>query len=140
MSVEIGRSRIALGIRQPWVELILRGCKTIEVRSQPTNIRGTIFIYAARKHATSPDANTACVAHNLNIDDLPTGLIVGQVDIVDVRAATPVDTDAACVSSALLENQYAWTLANPVRYETPLRPRFLPYGVWFYPFRRRGEQ
>jgi hypothetical protein len=26
-----------------------------------------------------------------------------------------------------------------VRFATPLAVRFLPYGVWFYPFRRRGE-
>ena len=35
---------IALGVRQPWAELILRGIKTIEVRTLPTSIRGPVFI------------------------------------------------------------------------------------------------
>ena len=39
---------IALGIRQPWAELILRGVKTIEVRSRDTDVRGPIYIYATR--------------------------------------------------------------------------------------------
>jgi hypothetical protein len=38
--------RRALSDRQPWAELILRGKKTIEVRSRATNIRGPMYIYA----------------------------------------------------------------------------------------------
>ena len=37
------RERIALAIQQPWAELILRGIKTLEIRSQPTRQRGTIL-------------------------------------------------------------------------------------------------
>jgi ASCH domain len=37
----------ALSVRQPWAELILRGEKTIEYRSQPTKVRGKIYIYAS---------------------------------------------------------------------------------------------
>jgi len=41
---------LALSIRQPYVELILRGIKTIEYRSRPTRIIGQRFwIYAAGK-------------------------------------------------------------------------------------------
>ena len=35
--------RRALGIKQPWVELILRGIKTLEIRSLATNVRGPIY-------------------------------------------------------------------------------------------------
>jgi predicted transcriptional regulator len=38
----------ALSVRQPWAELILRGIKTIEVRSRLTKIRGCVQIYASR--------------------------------------------------------------------------------------------
>ena len=39
---------LALSIRQPWAELILRGIKTVEYRSRPTRIIGQRFhIYAA---------------------------------------------------------------------------------------------
>jgi hypothetical protein len=45
---------VALGVRQPWIELILRGVKTIEVRSQDTRIRGTIYLYASKNSRISP--------------------------------------------------------------------------------------
>ena len=37
----------ALSIKQPWAELILRGKKTIEVRSRRTHVRGRVQIYAS---------------------------------------------------------------------------------------------
>jgi predicted transcriptional regulator len=39
----------AISIRQPWVELILRGVKKKEYRSQPTNIRERVYLYASAK-------------------------------------------------------------------------------------------
>ena len=43
---------LALSIRQPYAELILRGIKRIEYRSRPTRIIGERFyIYAARRWA-----------------------------------------------------------------------------------------
>lgn len=136
----VDRNRIALGIRQPWAELILRGVKSIEVRSQPTNVRGTIYVYAAKKWSNFEDALVAAEQYDIDAATGPYGLIVGQVDVVDVRPAAATDAPAACVSRDTLANQYAWVLANPIRFTEPIRPRFLPYGVWFYPFRRRGEE
>jgi hypothetical protein len=46
----------ALSIRQPWAELILRGDKTVEYRSQPTKIRGRIYIYAAQGKSDADEA------------------------------------------------------------------------------------
>jgi hypothetical protein len=132
------RELIALGIRQPWAELILRGIKTIEVRSLTTRVRGPIYLYTSQKLADIPAAREALSKHRLNAASLQLGLIVGTVDIVECRPCTPADADAACVPAELLRGRYAWRLANPVRLEIPLKPRFLPYGVWFYPFRRRN--
>lgn len=43
---------LALSIRQPYAELILRGEKVVEYRSRPTRLIGVRFaIYAARKWA-----------------------------------------------------------------------------------------
>ena len=43
---------LALSIRQPYAELILRGIKTVEYRTQPTRIIGERFhIYASKKWA-----------------------------------------------------------------------------------------
>ena len=38
-----------LSIRQPYVELILRGKKRQEYRSRPTHIRGRVYLYAGIK-------------------------------------------------------------------------------------------
>lgn len=48
------RERIALAIQQPWAELILRGIKTLEIRSQPTRQRGTILLYASKRVSALP--------------------------------------------------------------------------------------
>ncbi len=132
------RNLIALGIRQPWAELILRGLKTVEVRSQPTNVRGTIYLYTGKKFADIPAAAEMVERHALDADTLPRGLLVGTVDIIDCRPCTPADTDAACVPASVLTGKQGWRLANPVRLDQPLKVRFLPYGVWFYPFKRRN--
>jgi hypothetical protein len=129
---------IALGIRQPWVELILSGVKTIEVRSLPTRVRGPIYLYASQKLADTPAAREASARHGLNADALELGAIIGTVEIVECRPCRPDDAEAACVPIELLRGQNAWQLASPVRLKVPLKPRFLPYGVWFYPFRRRN--
>ena len=43
---------LALSIRQPFAELILRGIKTVEYRSRPTRIIGRRFhIYASKTAA-----------------------------------------------------------------------------------------
>lgn len=130
---------IALGIQQPWAELILQGVKSVEVRNVPVGMRSTIYIYSSRKLSTFPDAEIAVEKYNLEVETLPRGKIVGTIDIVGCRKCEPDDADAACVSWSLMENRYAWQLSNPQRCVPPLQPRFLPYGMWFYPFERRNK-
>jgi len=128
---------LALGVRQPWVELILRGAKTIEVRSQNTWTRGTIYLYAAKKYSSLPAARSASREHQLDRRLLPAGFLVGSVEICDSRPAAARDARAACVPAALLRNQFAWELRNPRRFNAPIPVAYLPCGVWFYPFRRK---
>lgn len=136
----VDKQRIALGIRQPWAELILRGEKTLEVRSSHTQQRGTIYVYASKKPADHPAAAGAIERFGLNVEELPCGLLVGTVEIIASTAATAGDADRSLVSAEHLENRVCWQLANPFRLPEPLVPRFLPYGVWFYPFRRRNAE
>lgn len=131
------RERIALAIQQPWVELILRGIKTLEIRSQPTQLRGTILLYASKRPSTLPAAQAASRRHNLDVERLPRGKVVGSVELIDCRPARASDQQSACVGAEVLKGQFAYELARPQRFAAPRPPRFLPYGVWFYPFRRR---
>lgn len=129
--------RPALGVRQPWAELILRGIKTLEIRSTATRIRGPIYIYASRRRSTLPAAEKVIENHRLHIDDLPTGLLVGSVELVDSTPARGRHAPAACVPREFLTSRHAWHLANPRRFKHPVEVKYLPYGVWFYPFRRK---
>jgi hypothetical protein len=133
----LDRDRIALAIQQPWAELILRGVKTFEIRSQPTQLRGTIYVYASKRLSQLPAAETAVRRWKLDLGALPLGRVVGSVDITDCRPARPADHQAACVPAELLSGQFAYALDRPLRLDEPRPVRFLPYGVWFYPFRRR---
>lgn len=130
--------RIALGVRQPWAELILRGIKTVEIRSTGTRQRGTIYLYASRKPAGNAIADSAVEEHALDLESLPLGRLVGTVELVGSRPADEDDATAACVPAEYLDGRFAWELENPVRLEDSIVPKFLPYGVWFYPFRRRN--
>jgi hypothetical protein len=131
------RDRIALAIQQPWAELILRGIKTLEVRSQPTQLRGTIYLYASKRPSPLAAAATATRRWNIDIDTLPRGKVVGLVDVIDCRPSRPSDRQAACVSAELLKEHFVYQLDQPRRFDVPHPVRFLPYGVWFYPFKRR---
>lgn len=130
---------IALGVRQPWVELILRGIKTIEVRSTDTQVRGTIYLYSSRKFSEIPAAQAASQRHALERETLPYGLLVGSAEICGTRRAVASDAIAACVPASVLKNQFVWELTKPQRFKLPLPVRFLPYGVWFYPFQRKTQ-
>ena len=129
---------IALGVRQPWAELILRGIKTIEVRTVPTSIRGPIYLYTSKVIASTPAARLAADLHELDVDALPRGVLVGTVEIVGCEPCQPADAELACLTPATVAGKLGWKLAKPQRLETPLKVRFLPYGVWFYPFHRKG--
>jgi ASCH domain len=100
---------LALSIRQPFAELILRGEKTKEFRSRSTNIRGRVYIYAPHKYYDIPD----------ELGDLDIGCLVGTVEIV----GSETDPDGG----------YAWLLANPLRIE-PVEPVKKPQPVFFKPF------
>jgi hypothetical protein len=133
----IDPERIALGIQQPWGELILRGIKTLEIRTQSTQVRGRIYLYASKQASTLPAALAAAREHRLEVEALPRGLLIGSVEIVESRRAQSHDAAAACVPTELLADRHAWRFAAPERFPEPLPVRFLPYGVWFYPFRRK---
>ncbi|WP_298858850.1 ASCH domain-containing protein [uncultured Gimesia sp.] len=131
------KSLPALGIRQPWAELILRGIKTIELRSSQTRIRGPIYIYASKKLAKTPHAEKAAEKAGLNVEELPRGVLIGTVEIVDSFPVNQKHAVAAGVPAQILKGKFGWKLTNPQRLQALIIPDYLPYGVWFYPFLRK---
>jgi hypothetical protein len=107
--------RIALSIRQPYAELILRRLKRFEYRTRPTNLRGRIYIYAAMQEGDPAGYRKLRCAP----EDLPRGVLVGTVEIVNCTGR-PGD--------------YRWHLASPRRLRRPRRPKNHPQPAWFQPF------
>jgi hypothetical protein len=105
----------AISIRQPWVELILRGDKKAEYRSRPTRIRERIYIYASLTPANSPEAWKKLRTQS---GGLPTGAILGSIEIVNCRWDSRKDA-------------YAYILKAPRRLSKPLIAKNQPLpGFW----------
>jgi hypothetical protein len=105
----------ALSIRQPYAEQILSGEKKIEYRSRSTNIRGRVYIYASK----TPGDLEEFKKMQINPSILPTGVLVGTVEITD------------CTGN---DGNYQWHLAKPERMPRAIKPKNRPQPVWFYPF------
>jgi predicted transcriptional regulator len=67
-----------LSIKQPFVELILSGKKTIELRTWNTKFRGEFLIHASK----NPDKEAM---QRFGFEDLPTSKILGKVTLIDVK-------------------------------------------------------
>lgn len=123
--------RRALSIRQPWAELILRGEKSIEVRSIRTNIRERVLDYASLGRVHLGDEEDVTKAYGIDVDALPRGLIVGSVELVDCRPLVRRDSDSTGFRITQTAGLYAWCLAKPMRAPRPRKPRGRPQPVWF---------
>lgn len=112
----------AISIRQPWIELIIRGEKTLEVRSWRTKIRGDIIL---------------CASAAPKMYDLPTGQALCIANIVDCRRFLPSDAKKACCDH--VDDFYVWELANiraiqpfPVKGRLNFYQIQLPLGLQIY--------
>ena len=105
----------ALSLRQPNAEQVLRGKKKIEYRNMPTSKRERVYIYASN----TPADRRAWDEIKLEPGDLPTGVLVGTVEIVGCRKT---------------RIEYEWDFAKPQRLKRPLKPKNHPQPAWFFPF------
>lgn len=116
MSLKDVPSGRAISIRQPFIEQIFQGKKKYEYRSRPTHIRGRVYLYASAK----PRLDVSWRSIKKTPDDVPMGVIVGSVEIVD------------CVKYS--KNEYGYKLRRPKRYKKHLKPRSQPQPLFFFPF------
>lgn len=96
--------------------MILRGKKKIEYRRMVTHIRERVYIYASK---AAVDDEVAWKSVKSKPGDLPTGVLVGTVEVVDCTGK-PGD--------------YEWHLARPVRLKRKMKPKQHPQPSWFKPF------
>lgn len=106
----------ALSVRQPYAELIMRGQKKFEYRSVATRKKNErVYIYASKTPGDAHDFRRL----KMQPGDLPTGVLIGTVEIVDCTGR-PGD--------------YKWRLANPERLPDLIKPHNHPQPIWFKPF------
>src|SRR5688572_29940634 len=109
---------LALSIRQPYAELILRGIKTREFRSRRTRLIGERFyIYAARQ----PGELEGFALLRCEPGNLPTGVIVGTATI------------RHCDLGA--DGRFEWHVADVRRLTRPIKPTRHPQPAWSRPLR-----
>lgn len=99
---ELSRSdeQRALSVRQPWAYAILHLGKNVENRPWRTHYRGRILIQTSLKIERDEARKL-----KLDPDDLPTGAIVGSVEIVDCIRNSK--------SKWAIRGQWHWLLKNP---------------------------
>ncbi len=104
----------ALSFHQPWAELILQGRKTLDLRTYRRDYRGPLAVHAALEIERA-----ACLLYGLDPSTLPTGSVVGIVELVDI---VPLDAAEYAARSAehlggrhFHEPMYGWVLRNPRR-------------------------
>jgi hypothetical protein len=105
----------ALSVQQPFAEQIMIGKKRYEYRSIPNKIRERVYVYASKKSGPLKRWEET----GFEIGSLPTGVLVGTVEIVDCEGG-PGD--------------YAWRLARPIRLRRSVKPKNQPQPIWFRPF------
>ncbi len=68
----------ALSLKQPYAELVVSGRKTIEIRKWNTKFRGEFLVHASK----IPDLDAM---KRFGFDELPSGCIVGKVELIEVK-------------------------------------------------------
>lgn len=113
----------ALTIKNPWSYLIASGIKDVENRTWKTNFRGRIYIHSSKKfpfmileqvltEAQWKSINLSVKEPLLSGEAIPTGAIIGEVDIVDCV----VDSKSVWAEP----EGFHWVLENPVLYKKPI--------------------
>ncbi len=104
----------ALTIRQPWAQLIVIGIKDVENRTWQTRHRGPLLIHAGLRADRAGEQWYRDLLAEEEIvwpDPLPTGAIVGAVQLVD--CVTKSDRD-------WFDGPYGWLLAKPLSFAAPI--------------------
>lgn len=113
----MSRIELALSIRQPWAELILRGLKTIEIRRWDTDYRGPLWLHTGK--FADPDLD-----QRFGITNPTRGAFVGRIfldSISPIDAARWHTWRAEHLDSGRYEpGMLAWILSSPERLTSPV--------------------
>jgi len=117
----------ALSLKQPFAELILQGKKKIELRKWNTHFRGKFLIHASKV----PDEKAM---GEFGFDELPTGCIVGEANLVDVKEYLNEEEhkkDRSLHLASSVWGKYGFVLADVKRFPKPI-PANGSLNFWEY--------
>ena len=110
----------ALSFHQPRAEQVIRGEKTLDIRTWQVSYRGVLAI-----HASSQRRDERCRAVGLKPEALAYGALVGTVEVADILALEE-EAYEALRGQHLLDTPfpgepcYGWRLTNPCRLDAPI--------------------
>jgi hypothetical protein len=120
----------ALSIQQPWMDLIVRGQKTIEVRTWEVKRRGPILLHASR----TVDWKATFLFCYEDPLALARGALVGYAEILDVfrftRERWLATAESHWVVAPLGESYWGAVLGNVQSFARPIR---CPGKRFFFP-------
>lgn len=121
----------ALSFHQPRAEQVVRGEKTLDVRTWQVSFRGVLAI-----HASSKRRDARCRALGFEPENLDYGALIGTLEVTGI---VPLDEETyeALRDQHLLDTPfpgapcYGWQLASPCRFEAaiPYRGRMRLFNV-----------
>ena len=109
-----------LSVSQPYADLIISGKKTIELRTWNTKFRGEFLIHAPLKIKKD-----ACKRLLIGESSLRTGVIIGKVEIYDVKVYESLrdlkkDYNKHLASDEFFHHRYGFLLRNPQPLRIPI--------------------
>lgn len=109
-----------LSVSQPYADLIINGKKSIELRTWNTNFRGECLI-----HAPIKIKDAACERLGVTKSSLRTGVIIGKVEVYDVKSYTSLeelrkDYDKHLFDEDIFCHRYGFLLRKPQALRVPI--------------------
>jgi ASC-1-like (ASCH) protein len=109
-----------LSVSQPYADLIINGKKTIELRTWNTKFRGECLIHAPIKIKGS-----ICERLGIKKSNLRTGVIIGRVEVYDVKSYNSLDelrkdNDKHLFDEDVFRHRYGFLLRKPQALRVPI--------------------
>ncbi|TLX95118.1 MAG: ASCH domain-containing protein [Thaumarchaeota archaeon] len=109
-----------LSVSQPYADLIMNEKKTMELRTWNTGFRGEFLVHAPLKVKKE-----ACKRLGIDETRLRTGVIIGKVELYDVKVYTSLgelksDYKKHLASEEFFHHKYGFLLRNPKELRVPI--------------------
>ena len=120
-----------LTIKQPWATLIMQKNKRFEFRSWKTNYRGKLLIHAGK----GVDKQAVKRLKKYLPDDLPSGKILGKVEIIDCIKCDEnfkkmcQKENADIYAPTMFEENFAWQIDNVEVFDNQIETKG-KLGLW----------